>query len=210
MRSESWTFIWQPYVSTTEVRFASDMDFSESRTRAEPPRSVDLRLSPRLCGEQIARPGTDAGRDRLPSHHTGHFGLPGLVVEPLDARHGAAVGGLLRHAVVLVTERGNLRQVGDAEDLAAGREGVQPGADDVRDCPADAGVDFVEDEGLAGDVGRGEGLHRQHHPRQLAARGDPPEGPQVLADVWRQQEVEAIRAGRPPLTFRVDRVQREL
>ena len=170
---------------------------------------ADFRLSPRLCGEQIAGPGADAGGHRLPSHHTGDFRLAGLLVEAFDAGHRPPVGRPLGHPVVLVAERGDLRQVGDAEHLAAGREGVQPGADDVRHRPADAGVDLVEDQRLARDVGRGQRLHRQHHPRQLAARGDAAERPEVLADVRREEQLEAIGAGRSPLALRLDGVQRE-
>ena len=74
-------------------------------------------------------------------------------------------------------ERGNLRQVGDAEDLPAGGERAQVLADRTRGVAADPGVDLVEHEQRAG-AGRRPGSavrhaeQRQHHPRQLAARGD--------------------------------------
>ena len=43
-------------------------------------------------------------------------------------------------------ERGDLRQMGDAEDLAAGAERPQPLAHDPRRLAADPGVDLVEDD----------------------------------------------------------------
>ena len=52
------------------------------------------------------------------------------------------------------TVRGNLRQVRDAEHLNAIGQLLQPGPDDIGGCPADAGIDLVEDQRLAGRVDR--------------------------------------------------------
>ena len=64
------------------------------------------------------------------------------------------------------------------------------------DCPADARVHLVEDQRLARRVGRRQRLQRQHDPRQLAARGDARQRPQVLAGVGRDVELRLLD---PPL-----------
>ena len=55
-------------------------------------------------------------------------------------------GDVLLEPEVDVGQRGDLGQVGDAEDLAALAERPQPLADDARGVAADAGVDLVEDQ----------------------------------------------------------------
>jgi hypothetical protein len=49
-----------------------------------------------------------------------------LALEPLDGGDCLAVGDLLLEAEVDVGQRGDLRQVGDADDLASGAESLQP------------------------------------------------------------------------------------
>ena len=60
----------------------------------------------------------------------------------------------------------------DAEHLALARDRGELLADDLRDRPADAGVDLVEDEGRRVRVRERDGFEREHDARQLAARGD--------------------------------------
>ena len=67
-------------------------------------------------------------------------------------------------------QRGDLRQVGDAEHLALVAQRPQPLADRAGGVAADPGVDLVEDEGR-GPAPRALARERQHHPRELAARG---------------------------------------
>ena len=60
------------------------------------------------------------------------------------ARHGPAASHLLLDLEVRIAARGNLREVRDAQDLMAARQRLQPGADRVGRCPADARVHLVE------------------------------------------------------------------
>ena len=53
---------------------------------------------------------------------------------------------------MLVGEGGDLRQVGDAEDLLAAAEGFELLADGFGGAASDADVDFVEDQGARGGV----------------------------------------------------------
>ncbi len=69
-----------------------------------------------------------------------------------DVGVGAAAGFLLRDEEVLVGEGGDLRQMGDAEDLLGFGQGLELLADGLGCATADADVDFVEDEG-AGERG---------------------------------------------------------
>ena len=59
---------------------------------------------------------------------------------------GGVGGRVLDDREVAVGERGDLRQVGDADDLAAAGELAQLLADRARGLAADAGVDLVEDQ----------------------------------------------------------------
>ena len=64
--------------------------------------------------------------------------------------------------------------------------------------PLIADVHFVEDERLAGLVGRGDGLHRQHDPGEFSARGDPGKGTQALPGVRREQQLSGVEASPAP------------
>ena len=164
MRSESCTFIWQPYVSMKYFRpFAFAFRFRFA-----------FAFRPRPAGPQhLAGAGPNCRRYDVSADHPGEF------LFPRRRRPGArptvwraALSDRLRDLEVGRAVRGDLRQVGDAQHLEPLRQPLQPAADHVGDCPADAGVDLVEDQGLAGRVGRGQRLERQHDARQLAARDD--------------------------------------
>ncbi len=80
---------------------------------------------------------------------------------------------------VAIGERGDLRQVGDAQDLPASREALQPLADRACGVAADAGVDLVEHERRAPTrrwplmpPSLQRARQREHHARELAAGGD--------------------------------------
>src|SRR6185369_5167333 len=111
-------------------------------------------------------------------------------------RGPAWAGDVLLEPEVDVGERGDLRQVGDAEDLAAGAERPQPLADDAGGVAADAGVDLVEDQG-AGRAGAAEVAERQHHPRELAARGGVADRRRLDPRVRRQPQLDRLAAARP-------------
>src|SRR2546428_143285 len=94
----------------------------------------------------------------------------------------------------MIAERGDERQMGDAEYLARAAELRELAADGLRDGAADAGIDLVEDEGGAVLLGGREGLQGEHDPRELAARGDPGERPRLLAGVGREEELDLVPA----------------
>lgn len=80
----------------------------------------------------------------------------------VDDGHGAVVEDLLVDVVVGVGEGGDLRQVGDDDDLVVGGEHPQLFADDLPAAPADTGVDFVEDERGRGVCPGENGFQREH------------------------------------------------
>ena len=97
---------------------------------------------------------------------------------------------------MVVAERGDLREVRDAEHLAMARDVGDGAADDLGDRAADAGVDLVEDV-EAGRALLGEhALQREQRARELAAARDLAERARVLALVRRDEELDAIDAAR--------------
>src|SRR5258708_4987074 len=99
---------------------------------------------------------------------------------------------------MVMGEAGDLRQMADAENLARLAQLTQVSADGFRGGSADAGVNFVEDEGViaaAAAAGVGGGLERQHDAGDLAARGNAVERPQGLSGVRGDEELNSIVAG---------------
>ena len=146
------------------------------------------------------------GRDRLSRQHARHLGAPVGVGRERDHPGRGAAG---RHALldprVQVGERRHLREVGDADDLPiAGHLGEDP-SDRLRDRPADAGVDLVEDVG-ADRVGSGEGaLHGQEDPRELTPGRHPPERAGRLPGVGGDEDLGRLRPRRAePVAARLD------
>ena len=82
--------------------------------------------------------------------HAGDFVGAGAVVEEADLHLGAAAGLALFDDKVLIGEGGDLRQVGDAEDLLALAEGFELLADGFGGAASDTDVDFVEDQRARG------------------------------------------------------------
>src|SRR5215217_4730924 len=97
--------------------------------------------------------------DQLPALELGDGGARGLARDVLDDRE------------VAIGERRDLRQVRDADHLAPGGEVAQLLAHRSCGLAADARVDLVEDERAGPGLGRST-HQRQHHARELAARGD--------------------------------------
>jgi hypothetical protein len=79
----------------------------------------------------------------FPAQHAADLLDHALALEPLDAGNRLIAGDGLFEPEVDVGQRGDLRQVGDAEDLVLGAEGTQPLADDAGGVTADPGVDLV-------------------------------------------------------------------
>ena len=101
-------------------------------------------------------------------------------------------------AVVRVGVGGDLWQVGDAQHLPALPEGVQQAANGVGDFAADAGVDFVEDDGRR----RGRGFVQagdfdgEADAREFAAGGDFGERLQGLTGVGAEGVGDVVAAVR--------------
>ena len=88
----------------------------------------------------------------------------------------------------------NLRQMGNAEHLAAGTDLAHLRADGMRDFAADVRVDFVEDEhGHFVLRGKG-GLEREHHAGNFATGGDGAQRLGGFAGVWREDELNRFEA----------------
>src|SRR5207253_3449823 len=120
-----------------------------------------------------------------------------VVVEPADARARVAAGVFLPDDEVRRGEAGDLRQVGDADDLVPRRELLELPPDDLGDAAADAGVDLVEDERGRGaaagglEEGRGDG---ELDARELAARGNALHRLRLLAAVRGDEDLDAVDA----------------
>ena len=91
-------------------------------------------------------------------------------------------------------ERGHLRQVGDAEDLVVARELGEERPHDLRHAPADAGVDFVEDERRDAGAPAHQDLDGERQPRELAAGGDLAHRAGGLPGVGGDAELDAFQA----------------
>ncbi len=76
---------------------------------------------------------------------------PAIVQHP-NLRFCTAFVVALFDRQMLASESRNLRQVGDAKNLLTAREGFQLLAYRFRGAPADANVDFVEDQGARSGV----------------------------------------------------------
>ena len=74
--------------------------------------------------------------------------------------------------------------------MALGDRG-HPLPDDTPDLAPHVRVDLVEHEDRHGVQVGEDRLQRQHHPRELAARGDPAEGQRRLSHVGGEQELAA-------------------
>ena len=74
----------------------------------------------------------------------------GAVVEDADVGLRAAVLLALFDGEMLIGEGGDLRQMGDAENLLGAAEGLELLADGFGGAASDADVDFVEDQRARG------------------------------------------------------------
>ena len=91
-----------------------------------------------------------------------------LAVEALHGGGGSLAAQILLQPEVGRRQRSDLRQVGDAEDLACFAERAQALADEARGLAADSRVDLIEDERPRPGA-LAEPAQSQHHPRELAA-----------------------------------------
>ena len=104
------------------------------------------RQSPRRSGEHLAGRRAKPSVTACAAEHTRDLLDAPVVVEPPTVVRVRPPLDALLDLEVRVGVRGNLRQVRDAEHLKRRAERPQLAPDDVGDAPADAGVDFVEDQ----------------------------------------------------------------
>src|SRR5699024_4061253 len=100
------------------------------------------------------------------------------------------------HDEVVVGVGGDLREVGDDDDLAGAGEGREAGPDVQGRTSTDAGVDLVEDEGghLAASGAGHRDLDGEHDPAQLTAGGRLGDGAGLRALVRRSPDLDAVAA----------------
>ena len=160
-----------------------------------PPPAARRRLRPRLVGHLGA--GQHA-RDLL---------APLGLVERVDAGAGDEAVVALLDEQMAVAAGGDLRAVGDDEQLRAVRQPVEPLADRAGDRAADAAVDLVEDHRRGAAVLGQRDLEREDEARQLAAAGDPGQRREGRAGIGRDLELDPVAAARRPLRLgeRLDR-----
>src|SRR5713101_2682690 len=75
------------------------------------------------------------------------------------------------------------------------RKLFQLAPDDLGNCAAHTGVDFVKDHRCDTAPLRFEAFQREHHARQLATRSDSCEWHRRLAKVWREIELDRVETG---------------
>jgi hypothetical protein len=131
--------------------------------------------------------------------HAGDLAHAGVAGEDADVGRRDAVARALAHEDVVVRARGELRQVRDGEHLVVRGHAAHRLADHQPHAAPDPGVDLVEHERGHAVEPREDGLEREHHARQLAARGRARERPGVVAEVEGDAELDILRAGRARL-----------
>ncbi len=105
---------------------------------------------------------------------------------------------VLLDAEVPLGERRDLRQVGDAQDLAPLGQRAQLAADRARRLAADARVDLVEDERCRALALARDAHECEHRARELAARGGLAQRSRRHARVRCDAELDALVPGRGP------------
>jgi hypothetical protein len=89
-------------------------------------------------------------RQLLPRQHPPNFARAALAVQFFDSGHSAPLALALLHALMMIRESRDLRQVRHAQNLIRGGEFLQPPSDALRRAAADARVHFVEHQRTPG------------------------------------------------------------
>ena len=179
---------------------------------------VDLRVSPFAFRFRLSPQVPEAPAQPPEPHSVG--AAPPIIRATSSIRasrfeldHGglrAALRHRLRDLKMRVPAGRDLRKVRDAEHLIGLADAAEVLPHHVRHPAADAGVDFVEDQRLARRARRRQRSDGQHHARQLAARRDFCQRPQVLADVGREIALRDVDALLGPGGFRGFRFEAHL
>src|SRR5260370_37594320 len=75
------------------------------------------------------------------------------------------------------------------------RKLFQLAGDDLGNCAAHTGVDFVKDHRCDTAPLSFKAFQREHHARQLATRSDSREWHRWLAKIWREIELDCVETG---------------
>jgi hypothetical protein len=101
------------------------------------------------------------------AQHARHF-LGALIPDNApDAGVGPASGFFLLNYIVMIGESGDLREMGNAENLIVAGQGFEFFADGFGGAPSDAGVYFVEDQSALGSRSAASGFRGKGLPCQI-------------------------------------------
>ena len=159
------------------------------RPTTEPSAARDL-------GGHLATVRRDRAHELLAAEHSLQLVATLRVVERDDARVRRVALDLL-DAEMLVGDARDLRQMRDRQHLRALTEAAQDVGDAMRGDASDAGVDLVEDDGLA-SRDRGD---RERDARELSARRRLGDGRERQPGVRTDEEHRLVRPGRPRLAL---------
>ena len=140
--------------------------------------------------------GHDRGGDIASAEHAGDFFDTLLGVQFFHVGNRALIAHLFFHREVGGAARGDLGQVGDADDLARAGEGVEFFSDRVPHLAADIGVDFVEHQHRDAIVRGKHRFGREHDAGNFSARRDVAQRLFLFAEIGGETKVDLIEAGR--------------
>ena len=95
---------------------------------------------------------------------------------------------------MLITKRGDLRQMGDAQYLMRFADAPQFFADNLAGAPAHADINFIEHQRWHSIHAGQNGFHRQQQPRRFATRRDPRQRFEWFARVWAEKKLNRVYA----------------
>ncbi len=128
------------------------------------------------------------------AEHAGDFLYAGFCLGCADGGDSAVVLGALADNQMVLPEDGDLRQVGDADDLVAAGDFLQLDADNAASSTADVGVDFVEDKDGNGVVFGEYGFDGEHDTCDFTTGGDLRERAYVFAGVGSEAKDDVVSA----------------
>src|SRR6059036_783876 len=153
--------------------------------------------------EQLARVAARGVGDAFAREHARDLLDAGVAGQHLGGDAHMPGAHALDHAHVVAGARGDRREVGHAEHLAALRRGRELLRDDRGDASADSCVHLVEDHRRHSVCLREDGLEPEHRPRELAPGRHARERPHLLPGIGRQAELDPVEPpGRHGLELR--------
>jgi len=102
---------------------------------------------------------------------------------------------------MVIRERGDLRQMGHAQNLMKFRELLELAPHHRGDRAADSRINFVKNHGCDSAPLRLQPLEREHHARQFAARCDPRKRHRRLPEIGRDIVFHCVGACRAECNF---------